>query len=296
MISNLPLRISLEIPDFKSSTDTKKVIKERTKHSKNQNYTDPDYFENFTDFETNESIDINRKLFFNLAFRNLKTEIPEGSGFWALAMKNWENPTEDDLGSLSEMSRQGNFYIQYAYLAVLSRFKGSDKASLKLLDFIRSDESQIISQVIYALANIDTPRSHLELIAFITRPNTTIDQKMNIISILSDLELSALQKELRAALNDINDEDVEHFAIDVKDSLRNLLITEVVEEEIQSKNLSISNTKELDNLLSNKIDNYSTLLSSEAKRALRTAEFFQLSVESSKGMETIDLSPAIDMQ
>ena len=36
LISNLPLRISLEIPDFKSSTDTKKVIKERTKHSKNQ--------------------------------------------------------------------------------------------------------------------------------------------------------------------------------------------------------------------------------------------------------------------
>ena len=87
-------------------------------------------------------------------------------------MKNWYKPDIEDLDTLSEMSRQGNFYVQLCYLRVLSKFVNEDKAALKLLDFIRSDESAIIRSVINALAKIDTPRSHMELIAFITRPNT----------------------------------------------------------------------------------------------------------------------------
>ena len=38
------------------------------------------------------------------------------------------------------------------------------------------------------------------------------------------------------------------------------------------------------------------LLSGEAKRALRTAQFFHLQVATSGNLTTIDLSPAIDMQ
>jgi len=54
-------------------------------------------------------------------------------------------------------------------------------------------------------------------------------------------------------------------------------------------------TEELDSLLAKKIPGYMHL-SSEVRRALRTAQFFHLKVESAKDLQTIDLSPVIDMQ
>ena len=54
-------------------------------------------------------------------------------------------------------------------------------------------------------------------------------------------------------------------------------------------------TEKLDTPLAASIAEYNTL-SGEAKRALRTATFFHLQVETSGNLNTIDLSPAIDMQ
>ena len=296
ILNKIPKLIAVEVPSHEISENLKKIRKERKRIKSSSDFTDTNYLENFFSNASEESADANRKIFFNSAFRNMKEKEIEGKGFWSLALKNWESPDIEDLDSLSEMSRQGNFYTQHCYLSVLSKFVNEDKAALKLLDFIRSDEPAIIRAVINALAKINTPRSHMELIAFITRPNTTLDLKMHIISMLSEMDLSNLQRELRAALNDINEDDSEQYVIEVKDSLRNLLTIEVHEDDFKGTELPASNTEELDKSLSRKIDNYSSLLSSEAKRALRTAEFFQLSVESSKGIETIDLSPAIDMQ
>ena len=59
---------------------------------------------------------------------------------------------------------------------------------------------------------------------------------MHIISILSEMDLSKLQRELRAALNIVNEDDSEQYVIEVKDSLRNLLTTEFHEEDFKELN------------------------------------------------------------
>ena len=177
ILNKIPKVIAIDIPSYQISNDLKKIRKERKRlKGSTGSYTVTD-FEGFNETKIANETDKNRKAFFNYVYRNTDQRIDDNRGFWSLAMQNTRHPNIEDLDSLSEMSRQGSFYVQFCYLKVLSKFKQQDKAALKILDFIRSDEPPIIRGVIDALAKIDTPRSHMELIAFITRPNTTYDQK-----------------------------------------------------------------------------------------------------------------------
>ncbi|MCX6132028.1 MAG: hypothetical protein NTX25_23595, partial [Proteobacteria bacterium] len=86
--------------------------------------------------------------------------------------------------------------------------------------------------------------------------------------------------------------------IELRDAISSLLVI-----DDSSKPMTVVPTQsltpttfDLDRMLSDKIERYEQL-SSEVKRALRTAQFFHLQVEAAGDkLGTIDLSPAIDMQ
>lgn len=242
-----------------------------------------------------------RERFFDIAYRGIhhKIKSSKADGYWQLLTDAWIKPDLVKLDSLSQEARCAPRIFQLCFIDTLARYEGVDTAALKLLDFIRSQEEDILRGTIYALAGIDTNRSKQELVAFLTRPNIPFYLKMEITQILQESDLKLLQSELRSAINDIKmDHPEESSNLELREAISSLLVVQKPEE------LSIDNSKSLgetpttshlDKLLHDKISDYHQL-SSEAKRALRTAQFFHLQVEHSGNLSTIDLSPAIDMQ
>ncbi len=243
--------------------------------------------------------DANRHSFFAIAYHDKKVAEPKGDDFWSHLISAWKHPSPDRIESLSHKARQEPNLFQICFIDTLGRFHGSDAAALKLLDFIRSSEEPILRSVIYALQGIGTVRASQELVAFLTRPNVSANLQLEITQLLRELDVSHLQPELRSALNDLNYRTMrDSLLIELRDAISSLLLIEDPIKPAASNNATPQQptTLDLDKMLAHKIDRYEQL-SSEVKRALRTAQFFHLQVEQAGDkLGTIDLSPAIDMQ
>ena len=244
------------------------------------------------------SQELTRHAFFSLAYHGKKVAEPSGDDFWTELSLAWQNPSPDRIERISLKARQAPDLYQICFIDTLGRFKGNDTAALKLLDFIRSTEEPILRSIIYALAGIGTVRATQELVAFLTRPNVSPLLQVEISQILKEMDVSHLQAELRSALNDLNFRALtDTVLVELRDAISSLL---TVNEPLRSIDTTIPSasptTLDLDQMLAQKIERYDQL-SSEVKRALRTAQFFHLQVEAvGSQLGTIDLSPAIDMQ
>ncbi len=243
---------------------------------------------------------IARKQFFRLAY--LQQEVPQVSGddFFSLLTETWKSPTEQKLARLSTVSRQVDGILKLCYINTLGRFKGHDAAVLKLMDFVRSPDRNYLLAVIHALGDIGTPRSAQELIASLTRPNITAALQIEVCTALKKLDLTNLQNELHAAINDLSSQNQdEKIAQEVREMVVSLLQTSldnrpVKEASASAPRVEVSDAR-LDQELGGKIPNYREL-SSEVKRALRTAQFFHIQTTGASAPSSIDLSPVIDMQ
>ncbi len=260
-----------------------------------------DKFPRFESFEqgAGDTKDNARHRFIDLAYRGGISSKPSDDNTWDRLAKYWQQPKEENLEQLSKDARITEAVFRVCFIDTLGRFKGIDKAALKLLDYIRSFDEDIVRAVIRALAGIGTPRAHQELVAFLTRPNVNVHRQMEIAQLLRDADLSNLQAELRSAINDLKTEgDTSGAVLELKEALTALLASTPQTTNASSNTATASNapsTNELEEQLLQKIPEYGRL-SSEAKRALRTAQFFHLQVASAGNGHTIDLSPAIDMQ
>ncbi|MFW7379522.1 MAG: hypothetical protein ACOH5I_11985 [Oligoflexus sp.] len=278
-------------PYDKAFIEQKDILKESIRIT-------PDDFQNLSrDQVIQDHDDPDRGMFFDLVYRsaakidakNIQNE------YWQTLTDAWLDPKGEKLEKLANLARQMPFLFQISYVDTLGRFKGIDNAALKLLDYIRSQEENILRAVINALAGIKTNRSTQELVAFLTRPNVSFTLQMEITQILKDCDLTRLQHELRSAINDLrSDISSDEPVWELRETLTSLLLTG--EQTASSGSPGDQPTSEdLDRSLRQRIPSFD-LLSGEAKRALRTAQFFHLQVSSSGNLNTIDLSPAIDMQ
>lgn len=227
----------------------------------------------------------------------LKDTTTKVSDFWSKLAFAWSDPKTCDLAVLATESRKQKGIATLCYIATLGKMIGNDEAVLKTLDHIRSKEEDELRAITAALGTINTTRSLQELIAIITRPNATVAIQQEVVAILGKRDVSALQKELRATVRDLQvPTDPTSVWLELREALSNL---------IQTSNVDVSdpamvsqggiNDKKLDDELSGRIPNYREL-SSEVRRALRTALFFNQSIAGSESSHAIDLSPLIDMQ
>ena len=255
-----------------------------------------------------------RREFFNLAYRQIDPKLNanttvshEKSGFWPMLSKAWIAPSENIINELASEARQQNGLFRICYINTLGRFKHIDTAALKILDFVRTSEEDEIRSVVNSLGGIATQRAMLELIAAITRPNITLPVQMEIATILSNNDLSQLQSELRSAIKELcPPPNVEDGKFELRETLSSLLAPgndgQSKSNRASSTNATIANVlqksvsdQDLDQMIGSKIPHYREL-SSEVKRALRTAQFFHIQVTGKNAPEHIDLSPVIDMQ
>lgn len=218
----------------------------------------------------------------------------EGDDFWSLLTNSWLNPDQTAIDQLSTLARQQPHIYQLCYIETLGRFEGIDRAALKLLDYIRSGEPEVLSAVIYALKGINTNRATQELISCLTRPNIGSELKFEVAQLLLDADLSLHQAELRNAIEELSIKDTtDDHTIAIIDSLTGLV--QLPEPEIDVAKTLDSQNQDLDEILEEKFSTF-VELSGEAKRALRTAQFFHSQLQFSDKLHAIDLSPAIDMQ
>lgn len=218
---------------------------------------------------------------------------------WNTLTAAWQTPESAQIGNLSAACRRHKGLVHLAFIRLLSRMSGRDEAVLKLLDYIRSEDELLLRSVARALGKINTPRSHLELISMLTRPNSTIIVQQEITGILARKDLQGLQKELRSAIQDLRlIPNSDNPLNQIRDELTSMLSpTAALTESKMNSVISPSTTEsmDLDGHLSSIIPHYKSL-SSEVKRALRTALFFNQTASSSQHADSIDLSPLIDMQ
>ncbi len=241
-----------------------------------------------------------REVFFNLVYREEKLENPPETKeeYWSALIEAWEDPEISKINDLTKISRQQPHLYQLCYLETLGRFTGLDEARLKLLDYIRTEEPSELKTIFRSLKNIGTSQCAMELISAITRPNASIELQNEIYNHLSNMDLSKLQDELRSAIKDLNPEpNTEDGIWELKDNLSQLLTTPNMSKPSADTNQTAPNLKQesLDEFLSSRIPVFASM-SSEVKRALRTAAFFHLQVDRSGSAKSIDLSPVVDMQ
>ncbi len=232
--------------------------------------------------------------------KNVETSV---DGVWSEIAAAVRSPKDANLDTLSTSVRKYKGLVSLAYIDVIGRMTGRDDGVLKLLDYIRGNDEFELCAITRALGKINTPRSLLELIAMLTRPNATIAVQQEIVGILPNKDLSRLQTELSSALHDlILPPDVNHPIYQVRDELSNLVTSISVsatghkpESKISPLAAPTGAEGSLDVELKGMIPHYKEL-SSEVKRALRTALFFNRTVTDSPHANSIDLSPLIDMQ
>ena len=218
--------------------------------------------------------------------------------FWSKLAVGWLDPKKCDLPGLATESRKQKGIATLCYLATLGKMVGNDEAVLKTLDHIRTNEEDELRAITTSLGTINTTRSLQELISIITRPNATVTIQQEVVSILSKRDVSALQKELRATVRDLQiPSDPTSVWLELREALSNLIQTSNTSDVLSPAVISQGgiDDKKLDEELNGKIPNYREL-SSEIRRALRTALFFNHSIAGSESSHAIDLSPLIDMQ
>ena len=243
-----------------------------------------------------------RRQFFDMAYRGRTSTESSGrpSEFWRLLHTNWRCPEVKHLQDMATEARKAPPIFKSCYIDTLGRFVGSDEAALKLLDFVRTTNDSELRSVALALSGIGTPRALQELISMITRTHTPVDLGLEICELLHQHELTDLQPELRSCIADLGSRSASDQRYqEMQDSLTALLTVYQSTAKVRQLEQTNSNTTisepHLDRELDGRIPHYSQL-SSEVKRALRTAQFFSLQIENQQQATTIDQSPLIDMQ
>ncbi len=306
--SSLPGRLHLEIVSELGNTneEQKRILEEEKQVLEDLTHMEYQIFldynikaENDDDVTKNENVPElrARKNFFNLAYRHQFEEFTS-QNYWSQLQKSWREPKIEQLADLAKAARKQPELYKISYIHALGQFRGHDEAALKLLDFIRTSDYSEMQSVIHALSGIDTPRAQQEMISAITRPNVNLSLQIEICNLLKGRDLSKLQLELRSALNDLSiNADSESGFLELREALSDLISvqTSPIEQSEKSPEATTS-SGDLDNILSKKIPNYQSL-SSEVRRALRTAQFFDDQVQGVvSSAHSIDLSPVIDMQ
>lgn len=306
-LNALPLRLRISLTRKSSQQKnqlTKRmqlVLSEEEEYQKEKFPSGHQLVNFFQDSEFGSGDHPERILFFNLAYRNIDVNLPPKNpeSFWNLLAHNWVNPDPKDLSQLATLARQEPRIFHISYIHTLARFQGQDEAALKLLDYIRTPRKNELQEVIYALGGINTARSSQELVSCITRPNITTALQLEICEILKEKDLTALQSELRSAIDDLDYKASQNEDIrEVCEALSALLIADPGDEvstEARPDNDHSTTSEFLDTSLQQRIEKFQDL-SSEVRRALRTAQFFYLQVEGGHTAHSIDLSPVIDMQ
>lgn len=299
LLKSIPRRISaFQNSSPEGASDLDRAFAEQEKTISNK-FKEVSYqIEDFsTKADTTNLKSYGQRQFFRAKSEDLKTSTNiDGNDFWAELTRAWINPDVKFINKLATFARQQPHLYQLCYIETLGRFKGIDQAALKLLDYIRSEESEILYAVIYALKGINTGRSTQELISCLTRPNIGSEMKFEVAQLLSDLDLTLHQAELRNAIEELSiKENADDNIIAVIDSLTELVKSKVASPDISKTIQMTEDQTDLDKILEEKIDAF-VELSGEAKRALRTAQFFHSQLQFSGKLHAIDLSPAIDMQ
>ena len=201
-----------------------------------------------------------------------------------------------DLNTLSIEAKKNSGIYTLEYIKLIGNFE-TDQAVLKLLDYIRSEDEDEINAVIDGLCRIKTERAAQELVSILTRSNSTLIQKLKISQNLKDLPISNLENELRSTIKDLERSTQSatqgSLSFELLDNLKELIGTvattkiEVAHHDDQQKNF--------DSRLAAIIPQFNNL-SSDVKRALRTAQFFEQTAQNSQLAGDIDMSPQIDMQ
>ena len=221
--------------------------------------------------------------------------------FWALLLKACPAKDSNQLEPLTKLARQQGSIAQLAFIHALGKFKGIDLAVLKLLDYTRSSFQVELRALAHSLSGIGTDRALFELVHCLSRPNFSIDLRIEIAQLLSGHALKQVQDEIKATISDLQSSPSD--TVD-SNTLIESLITLVIPEgtsipynSLPSLHGSAGNSpiKSLDVALTQRIPIFASL-SSEVKKALRTAEFFDQQIQNTKDAHTIDLSPLIDMQ
>ncbi|MFK7825667.1 MAG: HEAT repeat domain-containing protein [Oligoflexales bacterium] len=314
-LSTIPMRFRLalhaEEADKSSATwlrISKLLDEEKLFISKNYPFNSKyiDYKSDFHLESQEKSLGVRlRQEFFRISYRNEKIALTKKNSeqFWSLLAYNWLEPNVDDLSNLSTLARKEPRLYHICYIHTLARFKGKDVAALKLLDYIRTSDQNELLEVVNALGGIGTPRALQELVSCITRPNVQTAMQLEICQILKTKDLSSLQAELRSALDDLRFKQKEFEQDGGIEGLREVCeaLSFLITTNSSTSEAPINTTEQssagvdLDQTLSGKIPHYAEL-STEVRRALRTAQFFYDQVESGKTAHAIDLSPVIDMQ
>jgi hypothetical protein len=228
-------------------------------------------------------------------------EKPDQDSFWSYVDQIRSPKFVMDLkvlASLTKQARKISGWSQLVYLDVLGQFKGSDDAVLKLMDHIRSVDEQELILVSNSLSRIGTNRSLMELISMLTRPNASLNVKQSVVQNLGKHDLTSLQHEIRTTLNDIDDKPIHGNPLsEIKEALQGMLNIELPRSLALPRQSRESETTDraLDIELAQKIKIFD-VLSSEVKRALRTALFFEKTTGGGSTSLAIDLSPLVDMQ
>lgn len=243
-----------------------------------------------------------RRAYFDTVHRGMPPPAGKPEGFWGLLRDAWSAPTEPKLQALAQAARQVDGVFRLAYINTLGRFKGTDQAALKTLDFIRTKEEDELRCVVYALDGIGTQRATQELVSTLTRPNAPPALQLEICAILKRHDVTNLQNELRSALSDLGSRREQNAETREVRELVSGLLTTAASDHVPAPPkagaaapLTGTTDLELDKALAGRIPHYREL-SSEVKRALRTSQYFHIQVSHTNAPESIDLSPVIDMQ
>ena len=240
-----------------------------------------------------------RDSYFNLVFKlDSKSALPvldsSSTNFWQLLIMAHGTKNPSLIEPLTHAGRKQPYLFRLSVIAALGKFENNDHAALKLLDHIRTQNSMELSEVINALGSINSSRCLQELVGCLTRPNITAPQQLEICRLLKDRDTSKIQSELKDAINDLSQmKHSEEAIIEIRELLVSML--QIVPNAGLNLLPKMSTTQDLDDLLKLRIDTFSEL-SSEIKRALRTAQFFHNTVKNSEQADLIELSPIIDMQ
>ncbi len=236
--------------------------------------------------------------FFDLAYHHgAAFSLPYRSeNYWSVLCDAWRKPDEKKLAHMTTMARKTPALFRSCFIRTLGRFKGSDEATLKLLDYIRSENEHELREVITSFANIGTARALQELISSLTRPNIGYPLALYACQLLRGKNLTPVRQELSSALEDFlhrkHKSPIEH---EIEEALLDLSMS--IEKKVQgspSPNSQDLMKGEIDDELTARIPSFSKL-SAEVRRALRTAQFFHTQTQTAKA-DGIDLSPVIDMQ
>ncbi len=237
--------------------------------------------------------------YFNLVYgldRDDQVPVLDSSShnYWQLLVMSHATKNAELIEPLSHASRKQPYLYRLAAIRALGSFEGNDQAALKLMDHIRTQNTMELQEVVLALGSIGTSRSLQELVGCLSRPNISSGVQLEICRILKEKDTTKIQLEIKSALSDLSRDP---SSDDTYAEVREALASMIQHRSAQQVEVAWDQNQplDLDGFLSQKIPTY-LLLSSEVKRALRTAQFFHNQVQKEVQADLIELSPIIDMQ